>query len=89
MASLKRDLVRTYEELHSNFAEYINCNKLSKKLKINYRTAREYVKTLQSLKLFNKPMCEWHDEAISNFSKEEKRHNIRKKKGSRKTINWY
>lgn len=64
MASLKKDLIRVYEELHKDFANYINCNKLRKKLKLNYRTVKEYVKILQILDLFKKPICEWHDEAI-------------------------
>jgi len=57
-----KDIVKTYKELHNNFGDYVNCNKLSKNLKINYRTAKEHVKLLQSLNLFNEPVCEWHDE---------------------------
>lgn len=61
-SDISNDLNNVYNELHTNFISYINCSKLGKKLNLDYRTVIKYIKILNNLNLFNKPLCEWHNE---------------------------
>jgi len=60
----KEKIIEVYEELHKNLLDYVNINKIVKKTGYNYRTVKKYLEIMKKLKLFDKPICEWHDEDI-------------------------
>lgn len=74
------------EELTNNLFEYININKLAKKLKRTRQAVKLYVEVLRDCGLWNKPFCEWHDEMLDETAeliRIKKKLGIERKNGTR------
>ena len=58
----KEIILAIYNELHNDFYSYIKIRDLARKLGLHRNTVVNYLNLIKRLGLFNKPICEWHDE---------------------------
>lgn len=63
----RKPMIMVYKELHSNFYKYIRVKTLADKLGLTPRSVKNSLELLGTLKLFEKPLCEWHDEEGANL----------------------